>query len=478
MTTQTMLQGQPPAVAIRPGNPESLKYGRLWEMPDYRKVSFGEHAAPKFLAQARPVPGAEVIDFGCGPGRAGLLMATLGRMKVTMVDFVRNCLDPEVREALTTQAEVLRFVKADLEQPLSVVAEYGFCADVLEHIPPDKVDQVLDNILKAARHVYFTIATTADQMGALIGEPLHLTVQPFSWWLRKFNDRGAVIHWSEEGDGGCEFYLSAWRDGHDVVKSGVLNVDEAAIRANVAHNLAQGWQQVHPHPTNSLECMILGGGPTMAAFEADIKAKRAAGVKLLTLNGAYNWALAHGLTPSAQIMVDARPFNRRFTKPVVDDCKYLIASQCHPDVLEGLPKDRTYLFHTMVGLIEDLLVAQYGQEWHSIPGGSTVLLRAIPLMRLLGYTKFHLYGCDSCLVGDAHHAYAQPENDAGMVMPVTTQPGGRIFYCHGWMVSQAQEFLDLIRALGDEIELAVYGDGLLAYLLTTGASIDADTEGT
>ena len=47
--------------------------------------------------------------------------------------------------------------------------------------------------------------------------------------------------------------------------------------------------------------------------------------------------------------------------------------------------------------------------------------------------------------------------------------GGKIFNCNPWMISQAQEFIDLIRMLGDEIELNIYG-GLLRHILGTGAS--------
>jgi len=159
----------------------------------------------------------------------------------------------------------------------------------------------------------------------------------------------------------------------------------------------------------------------------------------------------------------------------VDDCRYLIASQCDPSVLEGLPKDRTYLYHAMSSLSEDLLTAQYGQEWHTIPGGSTVLLRAIPLLRMLGYRRFTLYGVDSCLGnGDSHHAYSQPENDGALALPVIVNPGGRVFRCAGWQISQAQEFLDLIRTLGDVIELEIPGDGLLAHLLNVGAQADLE----
>ena len=35
----------------------------------------------------------------------------------------------------------------------------------------------------------------------------------------------------------------------------------------------------------------------------EIKENRANGVRLITLNGSYNWAIAHGLTPSAQVIV-------------------------------------------------------------------------------------------------------------------------------------------------------------------------------
>ncbi len=37
------------------------------------------------------------------------------------------------------------------------------------------------------------------------------------------------------------------------------------------------------------------------------------------------------------------------------------------------------------------------------------------------------------------------------------------------MISQAQEFIDLIRMLGDEIDLNIYG-GFLVVILETGAS--------
>ena len=47
--------------------------------------------------------------------------------------------------------------------------------------------------------------------------------------------------------------------------------------------------------------------------------------------------------------------------------------------------------------------------------------------------------------------------------------GEKVFFCHPWMVSQAQEFIDLIGCMGDVMELEIYG-GMLHQILVDGAS--------
>ena len=94
------------------------------------------------------------------------------------------------------------------------------------------------------------------------------------------------------------------------------------------------------------------------------------------------------------------------------------------------------------------------------------MLRTIPLFRMLGFKRFHIFGCDSCLEEGQHHAYDQKENDNQVVIPVKV--GGEVFYCNPWMVSQAREFIELICRMGDVIELEVHG-GLLRQILQSGA---------
>ena len=457
----------PPQVSIDNKRPsEKELYKMMWEKDEYRIVSPGENIYNEFLNLAKPRQGASIIDLGCGTGRGGLNLAVFGGLDVTLVDFVDNCLDEDIIPMLETQSHTLRFKQCDLTEPLPIKAAYGFCTDVMEHIRPHYVDRVLDNCLNACQHVFFQISTRDDVMGKLLGHKLHLSVYPYEWWLQKFNDRECIIHWSNESDGVCCFYVTAWADGADIVDIGIINTAEKEVKENIKHNISLGFQQAKPYPTNDIDVMIVGGGPSLEKYTEKIRQLRADGVKLITINGAYKWCIDKGLKPSAMVMVDARPFNARFCKPVIDDCKYFIASQCHPSVFEGLPKDRTYIWHTGAELVSDILNKQSEQWWH-IPGGSTVLLRAIPLFRMLGFKRFHLFGCDSCLDNETHHAYEQKENDGDTVLPVNV--GGKIFYCNPWMISQAQEFIDLIRALGEEIELEIY-EGLLHHILEIGAT--------
>lgn len=481
-------QGHAPTVLIQPippkstlptpstslsDNPEKDKYLKLWDHKEYREVSPGEKMAMMFLDQARVVPDSECIDFGCGTGRGAVMLSMFGKMKVLMLDFAANCLDSFVVEACQTQPDRIKFAEQDLTKPIQYSAPYGYCCDVMEHIPTDIVPLVLRNILSSSQHVFFGISTVHDQMGALIGETLHLTVQPLQWWLQKLSECGAVVHWTHEQPGYCAVYCSAWNEASNVIVGGRLNVDVETIEKQVETNLRAGWTHVKPHEKTDREVVFLAGGPSMTSNLSKIKELRESGCALVTTNGAYQWAIEQGLKPSAQIVLDAREFNKRFVEPQQDQCRYLIASQAHPATLENLPRERTFLWHAGISIPNIKLLAELQIPFFPIPGGSTVVLRAIPLLRMLGYWRLHMFGFDSCVLPDGtHHAYPQAENDRQPVVPVSC--GGRVFECVPWMVSQASEFRDLVGFMGNEVELAVYGDGLISQMIATGASLSTD----
>lgn len=176
---------------------EAEKYRRMWEIEAYRVNAPGEACVERFLEVAKP--SGHIIDFGCGTGRAALKLADAGFPVITL-DFVDNCRDP--------MALGLPFFVHDLRDgPFHIRTAFGFCADVMEHIEPDKVDTVIANIMETARSVFFQISTVPDQMGVLIGQPLHLTVRPFKWWRETFERVGSV-EWSDHDAIACQMLVS------------------------------------------------------------------------------------------------------------------------------------------------------------------------------------------------------------------------------------------------------------------------------
>lgn len=154
---------------------EVEKYRRIWERKEYRRFSPGLEAAPRAFRHMDP--DETLYDLGCGTGRAGVWFAKQG-MDVVLVDFAPSAVE----------TEALPFVEACLWEMNLPPRDWGFCADVMEHIPESHVDEVLKRISSACRAAYFQIHCENDGCGKLIGETLHLTVNPPSWWIEKLGE--------------------------------------------------------------------------------------------------------------------------------------------------------------------------------------------------------------------------------------------------------------------------------------------------
>jgi hypothetical protein len=468
---------------------EQKKYIKCWDLPDYRRYSPGEELVDMFL-DLDPKEDTTLIDWGCGTGRAALkIKQERPDLDVTMVDFAFNCLDKKVKKK-TKSIKNFRFIEHDLTKKTDLQSEYGFCTDVMEHIPTEDVDDVLTHILYASKHVFFQISTADDIFSRHkdldVDSELHLTVKSYHWWLRKFSDQRCLIHRSKDCGNAVIFFVTGWGkkvltwDGYNV------NTPEEKVKENIAANAKLGIQPIKPHGGDGeTEIMLLCGGPTLNDFEDEIKQKREAGVKCITTNGSYNWCLERGIKPSLQCMIDARPFMLRMVEQVeglTDETKYAISSQCDPSIFEVLPHDRTYMWHVslsqkLISYISEHFGDMYEGWWPS-PGGSTVGLRAIMLLRMLGFNRVHVYGMDSCVFPERHHhAYEQKENDyldERGTIPVVVAKGTKwekAFDCQPWHVFQMCEFQDMVPHLPDDLQLNVCGDGLISYFIEAAAEL-------
>lgn len=442
---------------------EQQKYQTVWSDPRYRAFAPGEFAVMEFLEVANPRKGETVRDLGCGTGRAGVELARAG-LDVTQYDFADNCRDSGID---------LPFILHDLSKPIAgLPADYAFCTDVMEHIPPADVRKVLTHVVRAGRRVYLAICTADDDFGRLtIGEPLHLTVQPPEWWREQLDALDCKVLFERSADNWCYFLVSAYADATEFGPKTVLNVSHETVYANVEANLAGGYREVEPHERQDTPLLILAGGPSLADHKDEIIARRKAGEFVVTVNNTHNVCREWGIEPSVHIMCDAREFNLRFVAEPFPRTRYLVASQCHPGIAASLPREQVLLWHSGDFLRET--IERYDREhdtrreWYPVFGGGTVVLRGIPLLMMLGFWRFELFGFDSCLRDKSHHAYAQPENDRVVEIPVKV--GGREFRCHPWMVAQAGDFLRVFKVIGPHLDMIVHGDGLIAQLIATAA---------
>lgn len=170
-----------------------------YSLDAYRAESVGERMVPVFLDMARPRLFAEnlhdsdsVLDAGCGTGRGAMALYTAG----FHVDVVRGC---DLVDVLDDDARQFEFARANLwASPMSQSSigpvDWVYCCDVLEHIPEAFTMLAVRNLLSIARKgVFLTMSTGPDVHGVWIGEPLHQTVKPFTWWRKHLGAVGDML---------------------------------------------------------------------------------------------------------------------------------------------------------------------------------------------------------------------------------------------------------------------------------------------
>lgn len=232
----------------------------------------------------------------------------------------------------------------------------------------------------------------------------------------------------------------------------ICNTELDAIKANCRYAMTLGFPEVKEVEPHNRPLCIVGGAPSVRGHFDILRLRASSGQTVWALNGAARMLQRAGVRVDGQWIVDARPGNSKFLVP---GPRQYVASQCARDVLDRAT--RPVLFH-------DLNCGPFLPEGVTlIGGGTTVGMKALAAAYVLGYRTIHLYGMDSSLDGDAHHAYEQPENDADA--RINVHLGDATFVSTPWMVRQVEDFQGLAAALAnDECEVHVHCGGLLGHV--------------
>lgn len=161
--------------ATQPPTLISEEYRRMQEElhrnPDYGVASVGY--APLVAEILTQVRATELLDYGAGKGRLGQTLRQHIQGPLTIHQY-----DPAVPEWSTPPA------------PCGFVA----CIDVLEHIEPHLLDNVLDDLKRVTARVgVFTVHTGAAVKVLPDGRNAHLIQQPAGWWLPKIQERFELV---------------------------------------------------------------------------------------------------------------------------------------------------------------------------------------------------------------------------------------------------------------------------------------------
>jgi hypothetical protein len=248
-----------------------------------------------------------------------------------------------------------------------------------------------------------------------------------------------------------------------------INVTHEQIFANVRAAVKRDLAWFSGFGKRSQAVCIVGGAPSLLDDLDAIRAQKRRGARIISTNNAWRTLVNAGIKPDGHCMLDARPENAAFVADAPDGVTYFIASQCHPDVFDALANKEVVMWHNAIGdtsELRDILAPWWdaGPDQRPcilVPGGCTVVLRALWLAAFSGYRTIHLYGADSSYAENgAHHAYPQALNEGERVLQV--QLKDRTYRCAPWMARQAREFQEHWIDLRKEgVTVHVHGKGLL-----------------
>lgn len=135
----------------------------------------GRKWAPWVEESAMRLPVCQTfLDYGCGQGSLALALRRVWGPAIQIREY-----DPAIAG------------KDTAPQPAHLVA----CTDVLEHVEPHLIQNVLSHLDTLAVHGLFLVVSLVETAKTLSdGRQAHILLRPATWWRSQFERRGFELH--------------------------------------------------------------------------------------------------------------------------------------------------------------------------------------------------------------------------------------------------------------------------------------------
>lgn len=380
------------------------------------------------------VEGQSILDYGCGKG--------------TLAQAIGNTLVREYDPAIEGKQ-------------IAEASDLVVCTDVLEHIEPNLLDNVLEHLASVTvKRLFFNIAVLPAKKFLPDGRNAHLLVRPAFWWRNQLEKYFTIDVW-EVGSRSITGEARSIREMPAIQSFAAW--DEAARFESIKINCARAPSRLKDDvPAHDRTAVLVCYGPSLkdtwhvaASTKGD----------LFTVSGAHGFMLERNVVPFAQIDCDPRPHKAAQFGAPHHGVKYWLGSCVHPDYLDRLVGHHVALWHLHNGEEAANNIWSIEPEAWLCVGGGSVGLRSISLLYSQGYRHFEIHGMD-CSNRDGEMYAGQHLGKERSTLNIRC--GDKWFVSTLSMVDYARQFLDDLR-LWPGATFRVHGDGLLAHMVQQGA---------
>lgn len=383
--------------------------------------------------------GSTVLDYGCGQGHLARILT----------DYEMEEYDP--------------CIEGKDEEPARCDAVV--CADVLEHIEPYCLDEVLKHIqLLAKKYVVLVIASKPSKKVMKDGRTAHLIVEGRDWWLGTLTRYFFIDGFNDRSEDGKGFLIAARPKPltDSIIQipriRAITAVDNEKRNQNVRTNSARISKRVALDiPAHDRVAHLVCYGPSLKETWPAVAMAHAVGEDVFTVSGAHRFLLDRNVIPYAHLDCDPRPHKVEMLGEPDKRVKYWLASCVDPSFLNKLEGCDVSLWHSYNGKESKPTIREVDPKQHIIVGGGSVGLRAMSVLYCMGYRTFHIHGMDCSFKDDEHHAGPHLGKNNG---PIPIKCGNEWFQSNGTMLLYARYFRKQMQMMKDAT-VHLHGDGLL-----------------